>query len=112
MRFDWEHSEEGEIMFDRKSAIRSLATKAAVGAALAASLAVAACGGTTTGGGGTTTASPLTACHATVADVTATANGHATATGASLTGKLNIDGSSALQPLFSQAVNEFSAANS
>jgi len=44
-------------MFDRKSAIRSLATKAAVGFALVASLSVAACGGSTSTSTSTTGAS-------------------------------------------------------
>ncbi|HEX6816912.1 MAG TPA: phosphate ABC transporter substrate-binding protein [Ktedonobacterales bacterium] len=89
--------------------LRSLGTKLAIGVALFASLSVAACGNTSTAGtSGTTTPSSLTACTATVQDITQAANGNASGpAGVTLTGSLKIDGSSALQPLFAQAAKEF-----
>jgi phosphate transport system substrate-binding protein len=77
--------------------------------ALAATLAVAACGSTTsTAGNGTATPSGLTAC---TSNLTAPAPTRATATAAGVSGKLTIDGSTALAPLFSQLATSFDAAN-
>jgi phosphate transport system substrate-binding protein len=99
-------------MLDRKRAIRVAGTKLAVGLALAASLTLAACGGSTSTGSGTPGASPLTACTATAADLAARAGGKGTATkDTSATGKLAIDGSSALAPLFTDVAAEFDTAN-
>jgi phosphate transport system substrate-binding protein len=114
MTSDWERlGYEGAIMIDRMSAIRSVGAKLAVGAALAASLSLAACGSTTAGSGPTATpGQTLTSCHATVADITATQNGHATATkDPNASGTMVIDGSSALQPLFKVGAAEYDVAN-
>jgi phosphate transport system substrate-binding protein len=103
-------------MFGRLHAIRSLSGKLLAGAALAAMFVVAGCGGSSSTGGGSTpgatnTPSSLTACKVTSADLTPSSTGSGTATGASLSGTLAVDGSSALQPLLKQAAAEFDKAN-
>lgn len=105
-------------MLDRISAIRTLGVRAALGAVVASTILLAACGTPTTGGTGTATASngtpnPLTACSVSSSDLPAasTATGTApTVSGAS--GKLAIDGSTALAPLFQSAAKSFQTANS
>ncbi len=99
-------------MSDRFQAIRSLGAKAAFGAIVASSLIVAACG-TTGGGSPTATANPsLTACSVSVSDISSGVTTTGTApkvTGVS--GKLAVDGSSALAPLFTSAAAEFDSTN-
>ncbi len=96
-------------MLDR---IRALGGKAALALILGSTLVVAACGGSSSTGGTSstgTTQSSLTAC---TASLTASAAGNATAPKATgVSGKLAIDGSSALAPLFQPAAQEFDAAN-
>lgn len=85
--------------------------RVAAGMAIATSLAIAACGGGASTGNGTTTASSgtLLAC---TANLTAPAQAKAAATKtAGATGKLTVDGSTALAPLFSQLAAAFDSAN-
>ena len=101
-------------MVGRIPAIRSLGSKALLGVAISSSLLVAACGtsSTTSTSTSTSTANPLTACHASVADITATGGGTGTAPKyTDLSGNITADGSSALQPLIKQAAAEFDATN-
>jgi phosphate transport system substrate-binding protein len=86
------------------------------GLAVASMLGVAACGGTSSATGGTTpgvtaTANPVSACKVSSSDLAPSSTGSGTATSASLSGKLTVDGSSALQPLLKQAAAEFDKAN-
>lgn len=103
-------------MLGRISAIRSLGVKAALGAVLVSTLIFAACGTPTTSAGGSPTGaanSSLTACTVSTSDLPAasTATGTAPAVpGAS--GKLAIDGSTALAPLFQSAAKSFQTTNS
>lgn len=88
---------------------RSLGIKAGLGATIAATLALTACGSTSTGGN-TSTSGSLTSCSASVSDLLAGAGGAGKGGTAdpSLSGKkLTVTGSSALQPLFVQAAAEF-----
>jgi phosphate transport system substrate-binding protein len=97
-------------MLDRLHAIRSVAGKAAIGAVLASSLAVAACGGTTSGT--TSTNANLTACQIRSSDLVPSVSTSGSATKvAGVSGKLAIDGSTALAPLFTAAAGEFDQAN-
>ena len=93
----------------------TLGGKALLAGVIASALLVAACGsGPTTGNGGHASGTPgaLTACTATTADLKIGAGGTATAPKASgVSGKLAIDGSTALAPLFQAAGQEFDAAN-
>ncbi|HEX8994791.1 MAG TPA: substrate-binding domain-containing protein [Ktedonobacterales bacterium] len=105
-------------MVDRLQAIRSIGMKAALGAVVASSLVIAACGaGSTSGTGsatGTSTAnSSLEACKVSATDLAPTTTSAGTATKvAGLSGqKVTADGSSALQPLVKQAAAEFDSAN-
>lgn len=100
-------------MLDRISAIRSHGSKVALGAVVAASLLVAACGvPTTSTPGGTTTNPSLTACTVTAGQLVTGTGGTGTATKVSgISGKLTVDGSSALQPLVQAAAAEFDQAN-
>ncbi len=97
-------------MSDRYQAIRSLSAKAAFGALVASSLIVAACG---PGAAGTTTKNPsLTACSVSVSDIASNIKTTGTAPKvAGVTGKLAVDGSSALAPLISSAAAEFDSVN-
>ena len=99
----------GKVNARRNTLIRSLATKLGIGAALGATLLLAACGTSSTGGSGTTTSS-LLACTATAADLTAGTGGHGAGgtKDATLAGKkISASGSSALQPLIKDAAAEF-----
>ncbi len=98
-------------MLDRFVAIRAISGKVLIGLAISASVAVmAACGTTSTGG--TSTNSVLTSCTVTASDIAATVSGSGTATKvAGVSGKISVDGSSALGPLFVKAGAEFDAAN-
>ncbi len=100
-------------MFDRLFAIRSIGSKALLGLVVASSLVVAACG--TTSGTGSTNSNPsLTACSVTADELGsgATTAGKGTATKvAGVSGKIAVDGSSALAPLFTAAGAEFDLAN-
>lgn len=99
-------------MFDRVSAIRSHGSKIALGAVVAATLAVAACGTPTTSTGKTTTNASLTACSVTADQLVTGTGGTGTATKTTgISGKLSVDGSSALQPLVQAAAAEFDQAN-
>lgn len=93
-------------------ALRSLGGRVLLAGVVGSALVVAACG---SGPGGGASASPnasLTACTATVADLTTGAGGTATATKANgVSGKLAVDGSTALAPLFQAAGQEFDVAN-
>jgi phosphate transport system substrate-binding protein len=96
-------------MSDRFQAIRSLGAKAAFGAIVASSLIVAACGPTP----GPTISNPsLTACSVSVSDISSTVKTSGTAPKiAGASGKIAVDGSSALAPLFTSAAAEFDSAN-
>ncbi|HZC04229.1 MAG TPA: phosphate ABC transporter substrate-binding protein [Ktedonobacterales bacterium] len=104
-------------MSDRFQAIRSIGMKAALGAVVASSLVIAACG--TTGGassttGGTSSATgTLEACKVSASDLAPSTTSAGTATKvAGISGmKVTADGSSALQPLVKQAAAEFDQAN-
>lgn len=99
-------------MLDRISAIRSHGAKVALGAIVAASLAVAACGTPTTPANGGNTNPSLTACSVTAEQLVTGTGGTGVATKvAGVSGKLSIDGSSALQPLVQAAAAEFDQAN-
>jgi len=100
-------------MLDRISAIRSHGSKVALGAVVAASLLVAACGTPTTSTTpGSTPNASLTACTVTADQLVTGTGGTGTATKASgISGKLTVDGSSALQPLVQAAAAEFDQAN-
>lgn len=101
-------------MLDRFTAIRTHGSKVALGAVVAASLLVAACGTPTTpAANGTSTANPsLTACSVTADQLVTGTGGNGTATKVSgISGKLAVDGSSALQPLVQAAAAEFDQAN-
>ncbi|HET7261617.1 MAG TPA: substrate-binding domain-containing protein, partial [Casimicrobiaceae bacterium] len=99
-------------MSDRSQAIRSFGAKTALGAVVASSLIVAACG--PGGGSGPTISNPsLQACKVAVSDLapTVTTTG-AAPTVAGLSGqKITADGSSALQPLIKQVAAEFDQKN-
>src|SRR5215831_10895818 len=103
-------------MFDRLSAIRSFGPKALISLVAVAALATTACGSTTTSGGGasaTTTPSPLTSCTVASSDLVPSTTSAGTSPAApGVSGKLAIDGSTALAPLFQQAAKEFQTANS
>ena len=85
----------------------------ALGAVIAASLVVAACGvPTTSTPPGSTPNASLTACSVTADQLSTGTGGTGTATKVSgISGKLTIDGSSALQPLVQAAAAEFDQAN-
>jgi phosphate transport system substrate-binding protein len=96
-------------MARRNTLIRSLASKLGIGAALGATLLLAACGTTSTSGG-TTSTSGLLSCTASVADLTAGTGGHGAGgtKDATLAGKkISASGSSALQPLIKDVAAEF-----
>jgi phosphate transport system substrate-binding protein len=80
-------------------------------AVIAATLLIAACGSTS--GGSSSTSNSLTACKATVADLTIGAGGTSTATKTGDYGgkTFNIDGSTALQPLVAAAAKTFNSVN-
>jgi phosphate transport system substrate-binding protein len=90
--------------------LKTWSPRVAAGVALAATLAVAACGGSSTTSGSTNgTPTALLACKA---NLTAASTSKATASKYSGTGgKLAIDGSTALAPLFAELATEFDAAN-
>jgi phosphate transport system substrate-binding protein len=91
--------------------LRTWGPRVLAGLAVASTLAVAACGGTTSTAATTPTATTagVIACKA---NLTAQNLGKATATQASgVSGKLAIDGSTALAPLFSQLATAFDKAN-
>lgn len=98
-------------MLARLDTFRALGGKALAAGLLGAALLVAACGtsSTTGGAGNTPTASALTTCSGTLPSPS-TAKATATAAGG-LSGKLTIDGSTALAPLFTQLATSFDAAN-
>ena len=98
-------------MLDRFVAIRAISGKVLIGLAISASVAVmAACGSTTTGGASTNAV--LTSCTVSSSDIAPTTTSSGTATKvAGVSGKLSIDGSSALGPLFVKAGAEFDTAN-
>lgn len=73
--------------------------------ALLLALSVAACGSSSTGGGGSST---LTACHITASDLSIPGGGKSSAPTLPA-GSLNIDGSTALAPLFQQAAGNVTA---
>lgn len=100
-------------MLGRIFAIRSLGAKAALGAVLAATVLLAACGTPTAGGTPSGTPNPsLTACSVSSADLTPTSTGTGTAPAISgLSGKIAVDGSTALSPLFQSAAKSFQIAN-
>lgn len=97
--------------------LRSLGAKALGAATLIAALTLAACGGSSSSPGGTTASTTLTACHVTPTDLQVGGAGAAATptppqATAGLTGmSLQIDGSSALQPLFQAAQPYFDQAN-
>lgn len=104
-------------MFDRLSAIRTLGGKVALGATLlATALTVASCGTPTSGpdtGGTSTSSASLMSCTVTASEIVPGASGKGTApTVPGVSGKLAMDGSTALAPLFQQAATEFQTANS
>jgi phosphate transport system substrate-binding protein len=98
-------------MLTRNSVLHSLSGKALLGMVAASTLLLAACGSSSTSG--STSANPsLTACSSSEADITATGGSQSTApTLAGASGKLDIDGSTALAPLFTQLGTEIQAAN-
>lgn len=99
-------------MFDRVSAIRKHGVKVALGSLMAASLMVAACGAPTTPSASGNTNASLTACSVTADQLVTGTGGTGTATKvAGVSGKLTVDGSSALQPLVQAAAAEFDQAN-
>ncbi len=99
-------------MLGRISAIRSHGSKVALGAVIAASLLVAACGTPTTPASGNNSNPSLTACTVTADQLVTGTGGTGTATKTSgISGKLTVDGSSALQPLVQAAAAEFDQAN-
>src|SRR6185437_5277489 len=100
-------------MLDRISAIRTHGSKMALGAVIAASLVVAACGvPTTSTPPGSTPNASLTACSVTADQLSTGTGGTGTATRVpGISGKLTVDGSSALQPLVQAAAAEFDQAN-
>jgi phosphate transport system substrate-binding protein len=102
-------------MLDRISAIRSLGVKAALGAVLASTVLLAACGTPTTGGGtpGATANASLTSCSVSSTDLAPTSTTLGTAPAVSgVSGKIAIDGSTALAPLYQSAAKSFQTANS
>jgi phosphate transport system substrate-binding protein len=102
-------------MFDRLSAIRSFGPKALIGLFAVLALSTAACGSTTSSPPASTTAttSPLTSCTVSSADLVPTTTSKGTSPAApGVSGKLAMDGSTALAPLFQQAGTEFQTANS
>lgn len=100
-------------MLDRLYAIRSIGGKALVGAVLASTLLLAACGGSTSTSTSTSANSSLMACSVSASDIAPTSTAAGTPTKVSgLSGqKITADGSSALQPLVKQAAAEFDKAN-
>lgn len=98
-------------MLDRMSAVRTYGSRVLLGLALVSGLMVAACGTPTSGTSGTTNPN-LTACSVTADDFAGGAGGTATAPKVSgVSGKMAVDGSSALQPLVAAAQAEFDRAN-
>jgi phosphate transport system substrate-binding protein len=98
-------------MLDR---LHALGGKAALALILGSTLAIAACGGgsSSTTGGTNPTATPKTGLKACTANLTAANAGNATATQVSgVSGKIAVDGSTALAPLFTSAASEFDHAN-
>ena len=106
-------------MLDRLYAIRSIGAKALLGSVLATTVMLAGCGGNGSAGTGgsstaTTGSSTLTACHATVQDITNTTGNPSqtpTAPNAGVSGSITADGSSALQPLMQAAAAVFDQGN-
>ena len=99
-------------MFDRISAMRTHGAKVALGALVAASLTVAACGVPTTPAVTGSGNPSLTACSVTADQLSTGTGGTGTATKvAGISGKLTINGSSALQPLVKDAAAEFDQVN-
>ena len=97
-------------MSGRFQAIRFFGAKATFGAIVASSLIVAACG--PTGGGGGTTNPNVTACSVSISDISSSVTTTGTAPKvAGVSGKIAVDGSSALAPLFTSAAAEFDSAN-
>jgi len=100
-------------MLGRISAIRSLGVKVALGAVLASTVVLAACGTPTAGGPSTTPNASLTACSVSSSDLAPTTTSKGTAPAVSgLSGKVAVDGSTALAPLFQAAAGEFQTTNS
>ena len=99
-------------MFDRVSAIRTQGVKVALGGLIAASMMVAACGIPTTPATSGSGDPSLTACSVTADQLSTGTGGTGTATKVSgISGKLAVNGSSALQPLVQAAAAEFDQAN-
>lgn len=98
-------------MLGRTSAIRSLTSKALLGAVLASTVAIAACGSATGGGSSVTPNPSLTACSISASDLVQNAGNGTAPQVAGVSGKIAVDGSSALAPLFSAASKEFDATN-
>lgn len=107
-------------MLDRLHAIRSIGAKAILGSVLVSTVILAGCGtsssttGSTTPGGATGAPNSLTACHATVADITNTTgnpNQTPTAPNVGVSGNISADGSSALQPLVQAVAGVFDQGN-
>jgi phosphate transport system substrate-binding protein len=98
-------------MLDRVNAIRSLGVKAVFAVVIGSSMLVAACG--SPAATGTTNANPsLTACSVSASDLVTGSGGNGTAPKvAGVSGKIAVDGSSALAPLFQAAGQEFDNAN-
>jgi phosphate transport system substrate-binding protein len=94
----------------------ALASKAALGLLAISALTLAACGTTTTAnnpGSEATATAVATACNISSSDIVPTTTNKGTATAVSgVSGKLAIDGSTALAPLFQQTATEFQSANS
>src|SRR5215469_2922975 len=101
-------------MYDRQSAIQAIAGRAVIGLAVLATLIIAGSGTTSGGASATATTNPaLTSCSVSSSDL-APANGSAAATApkvSGVSGKLTVDGSSALQPLIKQTAAEFDKTN-
>lgn len=100
-------------MLDRMHALRSFGGKALLAGVAGSALLLAACGGGSGTGGSTATPNAsLTVCTATIAGLTPGAGGTGTAARVSgVSGKLAVDGSTALAPLIQAAGQEFDAAN-
>lgn len=96
-------------MIERAMFLRQGSTRALLGLAVVSSLAVAGCGAVASGN--TSTNTSLTACTAAIADLTEGTGGQATAPNAHVSGTLQIDGSTALAPLFTRVGAEFDTGN-
>lgn len=100
-------------MLDRLHAIRSLGVKTALGAVLASTLVLAACGTPSASGGASGTPNPsLTACSVSSSELSPNTTSLGTAPAVSgASGKIAVDGSTALAPLFQSAAKSFQTAN-